>query len=55
MGRGVIGYTSFENDDLMVFVEGKGQLEYEQKHVYAGSERTFRFTDKENWRGECCP
>jgi hypothetical protein len=51
----VIGYISFENDDLMVFAEGNGQLEYEQKHVYAGNERTFQFTDKENWGGECCP
>ena len=45
----VIDYTSFENDDLMVFAEGNGQLEYEQKHVYAGSERTLQFTDKGNW------
>ena len=45
----VIDYTSFENDDLMVFAEGNGQLEYEQKHVYAGSERTEQFTDKGNW------
>ena len=45
----VIDYTSFENDDLMVFAEGNGQPEYEQKHVYAGSERTLQFTDKGNW------
>ncbi len=45
----VIDYTSFENDDLMVFAEGNGQLEYEQKHVYAGSERIEQFTDKGNW------
>ena len=45
----VTDYTSFENDDLMVFAEGNGQLEYEQKHVYAGSERTLQFTDKGNW------
>ena len=42
-------YTSFENDDLMVFAQGNGQLEYEQKHVYAGSERIEQFTDKGNW------
>ena len=29
--------------------EGNGQLEYEQKHVYAGSERIEQFTDKGNW------
>ena len=45
----VIDYTSFENDDLMVFAEGNGQLEYEQKHIYAGSERIEQFTDKGNW------
>ena len=45
----VIDYTSLENDDLMVFAEGNGQLEYEQKHVYAGSERIEQFTDKGNW------
>ena len=45
----VINYTSFENDDLMVFAQGNGQLEYEQKHVYAGSERIEQFTDKGNW------
>ncbi len=45
----VIDYTSFENDDLMVYAEGNGQLEYEQKHVYAGSERIEQFTDKGNW------
>ena len=45
----VIDYTSFENDDLMVFAQGNGQLEYEQKHVYAGSERIEQFTDKGNW------
>ncbi len=45
----VIDYTSFENDDLMIFAEGNGQLEYEQKHVYAGSERIEQFTDKGNW------
>ena len=45
----VIDYTSFENDDLMVFAEGNGQLEYGQKHVYAGSERIEQFTDKGNW------
>jgi RHS repeat-associated protein len=45
----VTDYTSFENDDLMVFAEGNGQLEYEQKHVYAGSERIEQFTDKGNW------
>ena len=44
----VIDYTSFENDDLMVCAEGNGQLEYEQKHVYAGSERIEQFTDKGN-------
>ena len=45
----VIDHTSFENDDLMVYAEGNGQLEYEQKHVYAGSERIEQFTDKGNW------
>ena len=45
----VIDYTSFENDDLMVFAEGNGQPEYEQKHVYAGSEMIEQFTDKGNW------
>ena len=45
----MIDYTSFENDDLMVFAEGNGQLEYEQKHVYAGSERILQFTDKGDW------
>ena len=45
----VTDYTSFENDDLMVFAEGNGQPEYEQKHVYAGSERTLQFTNKGNW------
>ena len=49
----VIDYTSFENDDLMVFAEGNGQLEYEQKHVYAGSERIEQFTDKGNWYQYC--
>ena len=29
--------------------KGNGQLEYEQKHVYAGSERIEQFTDKGNW------
>ena len=33
----------------MVFAQGNGQLEYEQKHVYAGSERIEQFTDKGNW------
>ncbi len=33
----------------MVFAESNGQLEYEQKHVYAGSERIEQFTDKGNW------
>lgn len=39
----VIDYTSPENDDLYVYALGNGQLEYEQKHVYAGSERIEQF------------
>ena len=44
----VIDYTSPENDDLYVYALGNGQLEYEQRHVYAGSERLEQFTEKGN-------
>ena len=42
----VIDYTSLERDDLMVFAEGDGQLDYVQREVYAGSERIEQFTDR---------
>ena len=42
----VIDYTSPENDDLYVYAMGNGQLEYEQRHVYAGSERLEQITEK---------
>ena len=47
----VIDYTSPENDDLYVYAMGNGQLEYEQRHVYAGSERLEQITEKGtgNW------
>ena len=44
----VIDYTSLELDDLMVFAEGDGQLDYVQREVYAGSERIEQFTDRSN-------
>lgn len=44
----VIDYTSPENDDLYVYAMGNGQLEYEQHHVYAGSERLEQITEKGN-------
>ena len=44
----VIDYTSPENDDLYVYAMGNGQLEYEQRHVYAGSERIEQITEKGN-------
>ena len=44
----VIDYTSPENDDLYVYALGNGQLEYEQRHVYAGSERLEQITEKGN-------
>lgn len=43
-----IDYTSPENDDLYVYAMGNGQLEYEQRHVYAGSERIEQITEKGN-------
>ena len=42
----VIDYTSPENDDLYVYALGNGQLEDEQKHVYAASERLEQITEK---------
>ena len=42
----VLDYTSPENDDLYVYAMGNGQLEYEQRHVYAGSERLEQITEK---------
>ena len=42
----VIDYTSLERDDLMVFAEGDGQLDYVQREVYARSERIEQFTDR---------
>ena len=44
----VIDYTSLERDDLMVYAEGDGQLDYVQREVYAGSERLEQFTDRSN-------
>ena len=44
----VIDYTSPENDDLYVYALGNGQLEYEQRHVYADSERLEQITEKGN-------
>ena len=44
----VIDYTSLERDDLMVYAEGGGQLDYVQREVYAGSERIEQFTDRSN-------
>ena len=44
----VIDYTSLERDDLMVYAEGGGQLDYVQREVYAGSERIEQFTDRTN-------
>lgn len=48
----VIDYTSYENDDLYVYATGNGQLEYEQLHVYAGSERIEQFTARGNGNWE---
>lgn len=48
----VIDYTSPENDDLYVYAMGNGQLEYEQRHVYAGSERIEQITEKGNGNWE---
>ena len=48
----VIDYTSPENDDLYVYALGNGQLEYEQRHVYAGSERLEQITEKSNGNWE---
>ena len=48
----VIDYTSPENDDLYVYAMGNGQLEYEQRHVYAGSERLEQITEKGNGNWE---
>ena len=45
----VIDYTSYENDDLMVFAYSGETVEYEQKQVYAGSERIEQYTDKGDW------
>ena len=45
----VIDYTSYENDDLMIFAYCGETVEYEQKQVYAGSERIEQYTDKGNW------
>ena len=42
----VIDYTSLERDDLMIYAEGDGQLDYVQREVYAGSERLEQFTDR---------
>ena len=44
----MIDYTSLERDDLMVYAEGNGQLDYVQREVYAGSERLEQFTDRTN-------
>ena len=44
----VIDYTSLERDDLMIYAEGDGQLDYVQREVYAGSERIEQFTDRSN-------
>ena len=44
----MIDYTSLERDDLMVYAEGNGQLDYVQREVYAGSERIEQFTDRSN-------
>ena len=44
----VIDYTSIERDDLMIYAEGDGQLDYVQREVYAGSERIEQFTDRSN-------
>ena len=44
----VIDYASLERDDLMVYAEGGGQLDYVQREVYAGSERIEQFTDRSN-------
>ena len=44
----VIDYTSIERDDLMIYAEGNGQLDYVQREVYAGSERIEQFTDRSN-------
>ena len=44
----VINYTSLERDDLMIYAEGDGQLDYVQREVYAGSERIEQFTDRSN-------
>lgn len=41
--------TTKENDDLMVFAYSGEAVEYEQKQVYAGSERIEQFTDKGDW------
>ena len=39
----MIDYTSLERDDLMIYAEGDGQLDYVQREVYAGSERIEQF------------
>lgn len=44
----VTDYTSIERDDLMIYAEGNGQLDYVQREVYAGSERIEQFTDRSN-------
>ena len=44
----VIDYISLERDDLMIYEEGDGQLDYVQREVYAGSERIEQFTDRSN-------
>ena len=44
----MIDYTSLERDDLMIYAEGNGQLDYVQREVYAGSERIEQFTDRSN-------
>lgn len=44
----VIDYTSLERDDLMIYAEGDGQLDYVQREVYADSERIEQFTDRSN-------
>ena len=40
--------TSIERDDLMIYAEGNGQLDYVQREVYVGSERIEQFTDRSN-------
>ena len=50
-----IDYTSLERDDLMIYAEGDGQLDYVQREVYAGSERIEQFTDRSNGGYERTP